>query len=259
MKLLHFTDLHLHDSPSASWRGVRPQQTFEASLYHARRNHWPADLLLLTGDLANEEFDDTYTRLATMATGWNTPVIAVPGNHDDGQRMQATFTGSPIQFGGCHANDNWVVIALNSQVPGETHGRVGPEQRDWLLATLAEHERRHALVTFHHPPVAVGSAWLDPLRLEDDESFRELLAQHGANACLFGHAHQAYDHVIDGVHYLGTPATCVQFRPGSDDFAEDDRPPGYRWLDLQDDGSLLTGVEWVHGQGKEHDNQGSEN
>ena len=251
MKLLHFTDLHLHDDPAREWRGVRPQQTFEATLYHARMNHWPADLMLLTGDIANEEFDDTYSRLAGAATGWQTDIIAVPGNHDDRAAMQAAFTGSAIRLGGVFTSGKWTVIALDSQVPGEVHGRIGDAQRDWLLAQLAEHAGQYTLVTLHHPPLAVGSAWLDDLRLDDDASFRALLTEHGANACLFGHAHQAFDHVIDGVQYLGTPSTCVQFLPNSDEFAEDTRPPGYRWLELEQDGSLLTSVEWLHGHGKE--------
>ncbi|MDX1442500.1 MAG: metallophosphoesterase [Gammaproteobacteria bacterium] len=251
MRLLHFTDLHLHDDPSTVWRGVRPQQTFEISLYHARSRHWPADLLLLTGDIANEEFDDTYSRLAAAAAGWQVDIIAVPGNHDNRAAMESAFIGSSIRLGGVYTSGKWTVITLDSQVPGAVHGCITAGQRDWLLAQLAEHAGQHVLVTLHHPPLTVGSRWLDDLRLEDDESFRALLGEHGVNACLFGHAHQAYDHLLDGVHYLGTPATCVQFRPNSDEFAEDTRPPAYRWLELEDDGSLLTGVEWLHGHGKE--------
>jgi Icc protein len=44
---------------------------------------------------------------------------------------------------------------------------------------------------------------------------------------------------------LSTPSTCAQFRPGSDSFAIDERPPGYRWLDLRADGRLDTEVVWL--------------
>jgi Icc protein len=32
-----------------------------------------------------------------------------------------------------------------------------------------------------------------------------------------------------------------------EEFALDDKPPGYRWLELYPDGVLETGIEWVHG------------
>jgi Icc protein len=47
------------------------------------------------------------------------------------------------------------------------------------------------------------------------------------------------------VRLLSTPSTCAQFVPRSDGFAIDRRPPGYRWLELRDDGSLSTDVVWI--------------
>jgi Icc protein len=44
---------------------------------------------------------------------------------------------------------------------------------------------------------------------------------------------------------MASPATCAQFVPNSDDFALDDRPPGYRLLDLMPDGSIATEVVWL--------------
>ena len=38
---------------------------------------------------------------------------------------------------------------------------------------------------------------------------------------------------------------CFQFVPGRDDFAIDERPPGYRWLHLYPVGRIDTRVVWV--------------
>jgi len=48
---------------------------------------------------------------------------------------------------------------------------------------------------------------------------------------------------------MGTPSTCMQFAQDTDEFQVDERPPAYRWIELGADGSVETGVEWVH----EHD------
>ena len=46
---------------------------------------------------------------------------------------------------------------------------------------------------------------------------------------------------------LSVPSTCVQFKPHSKDFAVDDVAPGYRWLDLHEDGRIDTEVSRVEG------------
>jgi Icc protein len=91
--------------------------------------------------------------------------------------------------------------------------------------------------------VPTGSAWLDAIALENPEALESLLRRHPqVRGVVWGHVHQEQDTHTDGVRYLAAPATCIQFRPAAPDFALDDRPPGYRWLDLGRDGTLATGV-----------------
>ena len=66
-------------------------------------------------------------------------------------------------------------------------------------------------------------------------------------AVAFGHVHQDYDDVYEGIRILATPSTCAQFIPGSDDFAVDDNPPAYRRLTLNNDGSVDSQLLWVDG------------
>ena len=49
------------------------------------------------------------------------------------------------------------------------------------------------------------------------------------------------------VRLLSTPSTCIQFEPQSEDFSIDTLAPGYRWLTLNPDGSLDTGISRVEG------------
>jgi Icc protein len=63
----------------------------------------------------------------------------------------------------------------------------------------------------------------------------------------WGHAHQSLDVFRDATRLMCTPATCMQFKPRNPGFLVDDRPPGYRVIDLHDDGSLATEVVWIEG------------
>lgn len=247
INVLQFTDMHLRDDPAASVRGVVPQQCFDQTLYHARRDHWPADAVLLTGDLANDEFNNSYARLAVTAASWNTPVLAIPGNHDNGEALRAAFNSVEKAVDNILDVGNWRIIALNSQVRGAVHGSLSAEMLTLLENGANTRGDRHLLVALHHQPVALGSEWLEPIGLRDAAAFRELLTRLNVHACLFGHAHQSWDSCEGGVRYLGTPSTGRQFVAGSKTFAESDQPPAYRWLKLHDHGELETGVEWVAG------------
>jgi Icc protein len=62
---------------------------------------------------------------------------------------------------------------------------------------------------------------------------------------LWGHVHQSYDGQLGEIRLMGTPSTCVQFKPLVDDFELDTRPPGFRLLTLNADGQIETQVEWL--------------
>ena len=98
----------------------------------------------------------------------------------------------------------------------------------------------------HHQPVAIGCGWLDEQMVADADDFFEILDRHdGVRGVLWGHVHQEIDRQRNGVRLLASPSTCVQFAPGCDSFKADDQPPGYRWLDLQADGGIDTGISRV--------------
>jgi Icc protein len=90
------------------------------------------------------------------------------------------------------------------------------------------------------------SQWLDQVGLQDADQLQTILAKHSqVRGVLWGHVHQELDTTRNGIRYLATPATCSQFLPGSDDFALDNKPPGYRTLELNSNGSITTEVIWV--------------
>jgi Icc protein len=74
----------------------------------------------------------------------------------------------------------------------------------------------------------------------------EVLDRHsGVRGIAWGHTHQPHDARRGKVRLMGTPSTCMQFTQDSPEFGVDSRPPAYRWMQLGDDGTLETGIEWV--------------
>lgn len=245
MRLIQFTDLHLSPEPSGRVRGVDTRDSFRRCLAHARRHAAPADALLLTGDLAQDNVR-SYHALVEILAGETTPVHCLPGNHDLPDQMARVLDMAPFDLSPVLRYGDWTIVLLDSAIPGIHHGELRGESLAFLDEVLGRFADAHALVVLHHQPVPVGSAWLDSIGLVDAGALFEVVSRHrNVRGLLWGHVHQAFDEVRDGVLLMATPSTCFQFVPRRDDFAVDDRPPGYRRLDLHPDGRIDTEVHWV--------------
>lgn len=246
LRLIQISDCHLLDTPGERLHGWDNQAALAAVLAHVARCYPAIDAVLLTGDLVHDETAAGYRRLAAAVQRLGAPLLAaIPGNHDDpaGIRsaMPGVATAGPLRLG------PWRLHLLDSRIPGSDAGRVGAEALAALRADLAAHPEAPTLVAVHHPPVPVGAAWLDAMRLADGEALLELLQrQPQARALLCGHVHQAFEARRGPLRLLTAPAVTRQFAPGSDTFAEDHRRvPGYRALRLFPDGRVTARIRRV--------------
>lgn len=200
----------------------------------------------MTGDLIHDDSREAYQRLKELMGDISAPIHALPGNHDVPALMAEVFKTGPISSPGSFQLGNWQIILLDSSVTGEEGGTLAESELVRLERLLLEQSDNPTLVCVHHPPIPVGSTWLDTMMITNASDLMTSLQRHDqVKALVFGHIHQEYDATENGVRLLGTPSTCVQFLPGSEDFALDNQPPGYRWLRLHDTGQLETGIERV--------------
>ena len=245
--LLQVTDPHLHANAASKMRGVTTYETFLAVLEHAQRNvGWPPDAIIATGDLVQDESREGYRRFCSCLDDLGVPVYCIPGNHDDPTLMAEVLAAPPFHVGGATKLGAWRLIFLSTYVKGEDAGAVGADGLAELDRQLIAHPDDPTLICMHHQPVPMGSAWLDGVGLRDAAQFLQVVDAHANVRCVvWGHVHQASDRMRGNVRFLSTPSTCSQFRPSSDFFALDDRPPGLRWIELFPDGKLQSEVVWV--------------
>ena len=244
LRLVQFTDTHLHADAAARLCGIPTADSFEKVLALARSDGWPPDAVLATGDLSQDETPESYRRFIKMTGDLGAPVHCLPGNHDIPRRMTDIFSASPTVKPTRRADlGGWQIVLLDTTVPKDDGGALAAGEFAFLEAALRDHSDRHALVCLHHNPVAAGSKWLDTMKLRNSDAFFAVIDRFPAvKGILWGHVHQEQDLVRNGVRMLATPSTCVQFLPGSEAFALDTRPPGYRRLTLHPDGRIETDV-----------------
>jgi len=245
LHLIQFTDPHLYGDEAGTLRGVATYPALTRAIERARERDWPVDGLLVTGDLVHDD-PAGYASFRRALGGLAKPVYCLPGNHDVPDAMRRELGGAPFVLGGTVDLGGWRIVLLDSTIPGRAGGRLSHAVLAELDAALASAPGQHALVCLHHHPVPASSRWLDRVGLANsDEFFRVVDAHRNVRAVLWGHVHQCFDGLRQHVRLLGTPSTCTQFLPGSDEFATDPRPPAYRTLELLPDGTLRTEVVWV--------------
>lgn len=251
VRLVQFSDTHLLQDPAGAIRGARTLPRLQACIAHAQRHFAPFDAVLLTGDIVHDE-PAAYGFVDLLFSDFGIPVLVIPGNHDVPAEMYRRFANAPFQVGGQWLSPNgWQVLLLESWFAESSNGegQLGGPQLDSVERALARGTAPHALVVLHHPPVPMDSPGLDELGLLDGPELSAAVARHPrVRGVCWGHAHQALDLYRRGdVRFMCTPATSMQFRPRSANFEIDDRPPGYRVLDLHADGSIASEVAWLEG------------
>jgi Icc protein len=249
LRLLQLTDTHLMADPAARLRGVATQPSLEACLARARRLHFPVDAIVVTGDLVQDD-PSAYGSLELTLDRLGVPVLLIPGNHDVPDELQRHCSHEPLQVGGTRVQGNWAIVLLDTWFAGSSdgEGQLGAQQLRDLDTILTRHRDRHVLVAMHHPPIAMEAAGLDALGLLDAPEFLATIDRHPqVRGIAWGHAHQALDVYRGSRRLMCTPSTCMQFKPRVAGFVTDDRPPGYRVIELHDDGGLATEVVWLEG------------
>ncbi len=244
--LAQFTDCHIFATDQDRLLGINTRQSFEAVSAAAAVEANNIDALLATGDLSQDGSAESYQYLARHFDAKLVPTFWIPGNHDDIHTLAQHFTGQHIHASKHIVLGAWQIVMLDSTIAGKVYGRVSSLQLDFLDAALSRHTDKHALVCLHHQALDAESEWIDVKGLKDSEQLRARLAQHdNLRAVLWGHVHQESHRSIDGVEWMSTPSSCVQFKPGSQEFATGTEAPGYRLLDLHADGRIDTRVERV--------------
>jgi Icc protein len=243
-RLLYLTDLHLYADQSQQLKGISTDESFQAVLNRALQFDASPDAVILGGDLAQDESHEVYRRLSKRLNEEALNYYYVPGNHDLLDRMQASLGEMKPTI----SLPEWRVLLLNTKEDGEEGGRLSAPDLSALDRQLNKAADHHVLLVMHHHPVAIGSRWIDGIALKNSEAFWEVVDHHtNVRGLLFGHVHQLFDGMRGTIRLMGTPSCCVQFKPALEQLALDSLSPGFRWLKLQSDGGIESGVERIEG------------
>lgn len=248
IRILQLTDLHLFSDKQTTLLGFNPYQSLLKvinKISNTETEKCP-DLLALTGDISQDYSLASYEIAAEIFSNLLYPISAIMGNHDYPSMFSKIF-GDPIQNTNKSLSiGSWRIIFLNSHWPQHVGGKLSEEEFIFLKQALNESLNQHVLIFLHHQVLPIESIWIDKIMLNNAAQLLEIIDQHkNIKAVICGHVHQETSTTRLGINYFSTPATCWQFETKSNNFKLATLMPGYRIIDLYEDGSLKTNVERI--------------
>ncbi|OBU02976.1 3',5'-cyclic-AMP phosphodiesterase [Morganella psychrotolerans] len=234
VRILQITDTHLFAGETETLLGINTLHSYHAVLDAIKKQQLPADLIVATGDLVQDQSIRAYQRFTQGVARLPAPCVWLPGNHDYQPSMAKELADAGINPAKhILLGKQWQVLLLDSQVQGVPHGELSEYQLAWLDERLAQYRDRHTVVMLHHHPLASGCTWLDQHSLRNSHELADVLVKYqNIDAILCGHIHQDLDMIWNGMRVLATPSTCVQFKPHCTTFTLDTVAPGWRYLEL---------------------------
>lgn len=241
MKIAQLSDLHLTADAQLLYGTVDTEAAFRAALERLKALDPSPDLLILSGDLANDGDAGTYDRLR-KALG-DLPYAVMPGNHDSRTALRAAFpgqawSGHPLC---CQRLDDGeaTLLLLDSIVPGEEGGEIGEAQIAWLEAACPD--ERPALLFQHHPPFDIGVPGMDAIRCRGEARLAAWLDRKPKVAALLcGHVHRLVATTFAGRPAFTAPSTAHQIALQEGPLAYTFEPGGFLLHDWQPGQRLVT-------------------
>ncbi len=243
LRIAQITDTHLYADRGGRLLGLNTRECLDQVLRLVQQDD-SFDLVVASGDLAHDGSEAAYLQVREKLGQLEIPVYCLAGNHDERDAIRKHLDGENFHCVRSKVSGGWQLVFLDSTVKGEDGGHLDVAELEALSQALDKHPDLPTVVWLHHQPVSMGSRWLDTMAVDNPDDFFAIIDRHPqVRAIVWGHVHQTFEQQRNDVLLLASPSTCLQFLPASEDFAVDENPPGYRWLELYPDGSLQTGVK----------------
>lgn len=206
----------------------------------------PVDVVVATGDLANDGRPAEYEALLELLEPLEVPLLALGGNHDVRELLRASFPSTPW-VDADHAS--WVtdvagvrLVGLDSTAPGEHGGRLDEERCSWLDGVLSTPFDGPTLLAMHHPPFASGIRWMDMNGFPGLDLLAEVLTAHPVDRILCGHLHRPMSSTFAGapaqVGMSTVQHVALDLRPDAP-VAVIDNPVGYQLVQVRPDSIVV--------------------
>lgn len=259
MRIVQLSDTHFLERGEAP-EGGHAYDT--AAAFDAVRDHMaqttPADLVVVTGDIADHGRTAQYAVAAQALAQLPAPVNVCPGNHDQQDALtvglgRTNISGSRVIEAGewcflfVDSNDGIKIIDDSGRAVDppayedrlHCDGSLGEREAGWVKAMCAATTAEHIFIWLHHPPACAVPLMVNKHYTAEWEALlSELPKVRGMGA---GHTHIPAEWQVVGRPVFVAPSLKNNF----DLDAATMLGPGYRTYDFAADGSISSEVHLI--------------
>lgn len=238
--LVQLSDTHICAPGQLAYRRVDTANHLKAAVQAVQRLPQAPLGVLVTGDLVDDGSAAAYTHLRELLAPLQCPLYLLPGNHDDRQRLCEAFPEQAALMKGDPGGfmqyevvlQGLRLLALDTVVPGNSHGGLCAQRLTWLDEALAREPAMPTMVAMHHPPFDSHLGWMDRIGLQQGApELARVIARHPqVHRVVCGHLHRSAQRRWAGTLVQTAPSTAHQtwlslMPEGGDSWGRE--PPGF--------------------------------
>ncbi|WP_198970777.1 phosphodiesterase [Xylophilus sp. ASV27] len=215
--LVQLTDLHIREPGRLAYGRIDTAPYLERAVQSVLALRQAPDAVVITGDLTDFGRAAEYEHLARLLAPLGMPVYLMPGNHDEREQLRRSFPGHAYLGSGGFIQYAVQVgplrlLALDTCVPGASHGALCEKRLAWLEAQLEACRGAPVVVAMHHPPFQTLIGHMDGIGLlQGADALEALIARHpNVERVICGHLHRAIDVRFGGSVASTSPAPAHQ-------------------------------------------------
>lgn len=210
MKIIHFSDIHIHDQLIIGQDSIK---RFQIALNHLSENHLDSDLFVISGDLTHHGRLQSYVKLKEMLDNAKLPKHLYPklilGNHDNRKTFKNFFTKIPLDTNGFvqyeYDYKEKRFIFMDTNLPKKHQGHYCEKRMEWLekKLDLANLEKKNIYLFMHHNPIAMAEEEGDYLGIQQKKELQKLFLKfsNSIKHIFFGHQHLSVSGNILGIPF----------------------------------------------------------
>jgi len=232
----------LTNNASENIRGFNTVESLKNVVKAIQEKNPAFDIIIVSGDISQTCTEESYALFVSILKPLGKPVYCIPGNHDDASLLQRFFPDTPTDTISVVEQNSSRIILVNTQLKHQQYGFISSDNLKRIIDTLESSNKIH-LLALHHPPLSIGSQWMDDIGLKNGaELLKYVEGFENLKLILYGHVHQEIKTNHRHIQIFATPSTCYQFLPESENTVYDDRAPGYRLVKINDNGTIESAV-----------------
>ena len=134
LRVVQVSDSHLFASTEGRLLGLNTEDSLRLVLEKVQREQTHIDLILATGDIAQDASEAAYTRFQQHLAQFDAPNYWLQGNHDITEPILNTLNDKTRLSPCVIQQDGWQIIMLNSSVEYEVPGNFAPNCGNFITA-----------------------------------------------------------------------------------------------------------------------------